>query len=54
MNGLIIKPKGSLQIDLYADSDFAGLWNAKYHDDPISVKSQSGFLTTLGNVPLIW
>ena len=53
-NGLIIKPTKSLQMDLYADADFAGLWNAEDANDPICTKSRSGILITIGSVPLLW
>ena len=52
--GLIIKPTQNLQIDLYADADFAGLWNSEDDQDPICVKSRSGYILTIGNVPLVW
>ena len=41
-------------MDLYADADFAGLWNAEDPNDPIYTKLQSGILLTIGNVPLLW
>ena len=52
--GLIMKPSSTMNIDLYADADFAGLWNSEDEMDPICVKSRTGFLITLGKVPLIW
>ena len=52
--GLIIKPTKKLHMDLYADADFAGLWNQEEAIDPISAKSRTGILLTLGNVPLLW
>ena len=52
--GLIMKPSSTMNIDLYADADFAGLWNSEDKMDPICVKSRTGFLITLGKVPLIW
>ena len=51
--GLIMKPSYSMSIDLYADADFSGLCNSEYQMNPISVKSRTGFLITLGKVPLI-
>ena len=41
--GLTMKPKQVLQI-FFVDADFAGLWNYEDIQDPISVKSLSGFL----------
>ena len=41
-------------MDLYADTDFAGLWNAEDVHNPICTKSRSGVLLTIGNVLLLW
>jgi hypothetical protein len=52
--GMLIAPTIDLSLDLYADADFAGLWNSESRDDPVSVKSRSGYLVTLGGTPVIW
>ena len=52
--GLIIQPDSELKLDLYADADFAGQWNLQNADDPASVKSRSGSIITLGNIPVLW
>ena len=52
--GMVIDPNKELRLDLYADADFAGLWNVENHDDPISVKSRTGWLLTLGEIPITW
>ena len=52
--GMIVKPTDDLSIELYADADYAGLWDAEDPTDPISVKSRSGFVVTLGGVPVFW
>jgi hypothetical protein len=52
--GLIMKPSSSLSLDFFADADFAGLWNVEHPDDPISVKSRTGFVVTLGDTPITW
>ena len=51
--GLVIKPTEQLQLDLYADSDFAGLWNLEEPTDPICTRSRTGYIVTIGNVPLV-
>ena len=51
--GLIIEPTKELQMDLYKDKDFAGLWNAEDVHDLICTKSRSGMLLTIGNMPLL-
>ena len=52
--GLIMKPSSKLELEMYADADFAGLWNVEHADDPISVKSRTGYLVTLGGTPVTW
>ena len=41
-------------MDLYVDADFAGLWNAEEASDPTCVKSRTGYVVTLGEVPIVW
>ena len=36
------------------DVDFAGLWNYESDQDPVCVKSRTGFTITLGGCPVIW
>jgi hypothetical protein len=52
--GMIIKPSSDLALDMYADADFAGLWGAEKPTDPTSAKSRTGYLITLGEVPVLW
>ena len=52
--GIFVKPTDDLSIAHYADADYAGLWGAEDPTDPISVKSRSGFVVTLGGVPVFW
>lgn len=53
--GLIMKPDNTLALEMvFADADFAGLWNAEEAHDPISVKSRTGYLITLSSVPVLW
>ena len=49
-----LKPSKSLKIDCYPDADFAGLW---LHEDPhesTSVKSQTVFVITVADCPVMW
>jgi hypothetical protein len=41
-------------LDCYVDADFAGLWNYEDVQDPTSVKSRTGFVITLGEIPVQW
>ena len=53
--GLEMTPdKSNLKLNLYADADFAGLFNSEDCMDPISVKSRTGILLNFGKVPIFW
>ncbi|MGH3053412.1 MAG: reverse transcriptase domain-containing protein [Gaiellaceae bacterium] len=52
--GLRFEPDNQMQLDCYVDADFAGLWNIEDDQDPVCVKSRTGYCLTLGNCPLIW
>ena len=46
--GLILTPnKEKLQLDLFADADFVGLFVTEDKHDPVSVKSRKGYWWTL-------
>jgi hypothetical protein len=36
------------------DADFAGVFNMEDANDPRSVRSRTGFILTLGDVPILW
>ena len=52
--GMIMKPSKDLTLDLYVDADFAGLWSYEDPHDPSCVKSRTGYVITLGDVPIVW
>ena len=52
--GLEFKPTPQMELDLYVDADFAGLWNFESDQDPVSVKSRTGYTVTLGGCPVTW
>ena len=52
--GLILKPNDDMNISMYADADFAGLWNIEHPDDPVSVRSRTGYIITLCGLPVCW
>ena len=52
--GMIIRPTKDLTLDCYVDADFAGLFTSSDPHDPKSVKSRSGFVITLGSIPVAW
>jgi hypothetical protein len=52
--GMIMKPTKDLTLDCFADADFAGMFKRSDPNDPKSVKSRSGFVVTLGGIPVSW
>ena len=50
--GLTFGKSDSLDLNLYVDADFAGLWNYENDQDPVCVKSRTGYVITLGNSPV--
>jgi hypothetical protein len=53
-NGLTYQPSNNLQLDCYVDAEFAGLWNYESDQDPVCVKSCTGYVMTLGGCPIQW
>ena len=49
-----MNPKEEIGLDLFTDADFAGLWNSEESSDPTCVKSQTGYVVTLGSAPVTW
>ncbi len=52
--GIELEPSEEMTLDLYVDADFAGLWNHEDDQDPICVKSRTGYVITIGGFPLLW
>ena len=52
--GLIIKPDDDLALDCWVDADFAGNYHKNDNHDPACVRSRTGFVITLGSVPVLW
>ena len=52
--GMTFKPDSGMVLDCYVDADFAGLWKSVSDQDPVCVKSRTGYVMTLGECPLIW
>eukprot|EP00957_Ditylum_brightwellii_P168917 12857045-Ditylum_brightwellii.AAC.1 len=51
--GMVIDPTGDLTLDCYCDANFTGLWGREDDQDPISVKSRTGIVLTLGQTPIV-
>ena len=54
MKGLILKPSKQLTVDCFVDVDFAGQWNVENPEDPLCVKSRTGYVLLVGNCPVQW
>ena len=53
--GLRLKTtSGPVRFDCYVDADFAGLYGYEDVQDPICVKSRTGYVFTLGGNPIHW
>ena len=52
--GLIYKPTQDLALNCYVDADFAGLWGYEDDQDPVCVRSRSGYVFTMGDCPVHW
>ena len=54
--GLVLRPNNveELAIDVFVDADFAGMWGYEDKDNPVSVKSRTGFVIFIANCPVIW
>jgi hypothetical protein len=51
---MILAPDTTLKLDCYADADFAGLYGYEDAQDSSCVKSRTGYVCTLGEVPILW
>ena len=52
--GIQFQPDLKAGLDCYVDADFAGLYGYEDDQDPVSVKSRTGFVLTLFGCPIIW
>ncbi len=53
--GLIMKPSEKLfKIDSFPDANFVGMHRYEAMDDPVCVKSRTGCVIIVGNLPIMW
>ena len=52
--GIIFNPSNTSYQDCYVDADFAGMYKVEDSDDPISVKSRTGYVLMFAGSPLLW
>ena len=43
-----------MDITAYVDADFAGLWGVEDSNDPVCVRSRTGYVLLVGGIPVIW
>ena len=52
--GLILSPTGKIHVNCYVDSEFVGMFSYKDPHDPVCARSQSGYVVTFYNCPIMW
>lgn len=52
--GLLFQPDLTKGLDCWVDADFCGLYGYEDEQDPVSVRSRTGFSLTLFGCPIIW
>ncbi len=52
--GLVFHKATGHQLDCCVDADFAGLWGCEDDQDPVCVRSRTGFVMTLADCPVHW
>lgn len=52
--GLIMKKSDHFGVDCYVDASFAGDWGHFHKNDPSCAKSRTGYVITVGNMPVVW
>jgi hypothetical protein len=51
---MIIKLTSTIDIDAYPDADFAGLYSYEDNNDPVCVRSPTGYVITVSGCPIYW
>ena len=52
--GLTFSTDVEMKLNMYADADFAGLYGVENEQDPVCVKSRTGYVLFLGGCPISW
>jgi len=52
--GMILRPNVDFKLSCCVDSDFGALFRSENPEDPVSVKSRTGYLIKFGCVPILW
>ena len=51
---MLFYPQTSLRVDCYINADFAGSFSVANKQDPLSVKSRTGYVIMHQGTPLLW
>lgn len=52
--GTIINPSIDMNLNMWVDADFMGLYNVERHVDPNAARSRTGYIICFGNWPIAW
>jgi hypothetical protein len=52
--GTIMRPQNNLNVEMYVDADFGGLYGCEDDRNPTSAKSRTGYVILLAGCPLVW
>jgi hypothetical protein len=52
--GLILKPDKSKGLECFVDADWAGSWQDRSSNDPLSSHSRTGYVISYAGCPIIW
>jgi hypothetical protein len=52
--GMVFSPSQDFAVNCFVDADFAGLWGTEYDQDPVCVKSRTGYIIMFMGCPLLW
>ena len=52
--GLTFDPNSDMKLDFYVGADFSGHWKHEDYQDPVCVKSRTGYVVALVGFPLYW
>lgn len=52
--GLIFRPDPSRGLECYVDADWAGSWQDRSSNDPLSAHSRTGYVISYAGCPIVW
>ena len=52
--GTIVAPSANMNLELYVDADFAGLYRRDPDRSSSSARSRTGYILFFGDIPLVW